>query len=130
MTGDFKPVSLDSTHLLTRLKKPFPDRVCFLAAAFVHTLPELCQIATNQMKLMPALHPEFTLHDDTHLLRVTELMARVMPERVLEEILNPVEIALLILAAHFHDVGMVPMPRKLNKFVNERNTIFSTKLAN
>ncbi|MGO9586109.1 MAG: HD domain-containing protein [Limisphaerales bacterium] len=64
------------------------------------------------MKLMPALHPEFTLHDDTHLLRVTELMARVMPERVLEEILNPVEIALLILAAHFHDVGMVPDAEK------------------
>jgi len=53
------------------------------------------------------LHPEFTLHDDTHLLRVTELMAQVMPARVLEKVLNPVEIALLILAAHFHDVGMI-----------------------
>ena len=34
-------------------------------------------------------------------------MAQVMPARVLEKVLNPVEIALLILAAHFHDVGMI-----------------------
>jgi hypothetical protein len=35
-------------------------------------------------------------------------MARVIPEWVLENVLNPVEIALLVLAAHFHDVGMIP----------------------
>jgi hypothetical protein len=109
MPGDFRPTSLENTSLLARLKKPFRDEVSTkLAASLAESLPEACRLAADQMKLMPVLHPEFTLHDDTHLLRVTELMVRVMPERVLEETLNPVEIALLILAAHFHDVGMVP----------------------
>lgn len=60
------------------------------------------------MKGMSVFHPQFTLHDDTHLLRVTELMAKLLPKQVLDEVLNPVEIALLILAAHYHDTGMVP----------------------
>lgn len=52
-------------------------------------VPEVCRLAVDRMKLMPAIHGEFTLHDDTHLLRVTELMARVIPEQVLENVLNP-----------------------------------------
>lgn len=109
MAGEFKPNSLQETRLFMRLLKPFAQASNIeLAETLAQTLPAICKIATERMKLMPMLHPEFTLHDDTHLLRVTELMGRVMPERVLEEILNPVEIALLILSAHFHDVGMIP----------------------
>src|SRR5436305_3337342 len=58
------------------------------------------------MKAVPVFHPQFTLHDATHLLRVTELMAKILGATL--ETLNAVEIALLILAAHFHDQGMVP----------------------
>lgn len=109
MAGEFSPSNLENSRLFERLTRPFPDeRSNGLAKTLVAALPEVCTIATTQMKLMPKFHPEFTLHDETHLLRVTELMASVMPEQVLEEVLNPVEIALLILAAHFHDVGMVP----------------------
>ena len=108
MAGEFKPTSLESSRLLLRLNKPFSEPgFTELAQALAATLPHACRLAADRMKLMPAIHPEFTLHDDTHLLRVTELMARVMPDRVLNELLNPVEIALLILAAHFHDIGMV-----------------------
>lgn len=109
MAGEFSPRCLESTRLFGRLTKPFAgEGFDELAKALVVLLPQVCRMAAERMKLMPALHPEFTLHDETHLLRVTELMARVMPERVLEEVLNPVEIALLVLAAHFHDIGMVP----------------------
>lgn len=59
------------------------------------------------MKSFPSLHPQYTLHDDTHLLRVTELMGRLLPDDVLNGVLNPVEIALLILSAYLHDQGMV-----------------------
>src|SRR5258706_14988405 len=105
MAGEFAPKSLEDTRLFARLKKPFAQKhSAEWAAALVQSLPEVCRAATNRMKLMPVLHPEFTLHDEIHLLRVTELMARVMPERVIEDVLNPAEIALLILAAHFHDV--------------------------
>jgi hypothetical protein len=107
--GAFTPKSLDQTRLVRRLEEPFAESSSTaLAKKLAQVLPDICEIAANQMKLMPALHGEFTLHDETHLLRVTELMAKVMPEQVIINVLNPVEIALLILSAYFHDVGMVP----------------------
>ncbi len=109
MIGGFAPTSLDACILWKRLNQPFRGEAATACArALAHPLIDVCKQAQDRMKLMPAFHPEFTLHDETHLLRVTELMSRVIPEKVLLETLNPVEIALLILAAHFHDVGMVP----------------------
>jgi hypothetical protein len=107
--GDFAPKCLEQTRLLVRLKQPFADpSSAELALKLAQVLVDICKIAADRMKLMPALHGEFTLHDEVHLLRVTELMAKVMPERVLSNVLNPVEIALLILSAYFHDSGMIP----------------------
>ena len=69
-------------------------------------LPVICKEACDRMKAMPAVAPNYTLHDETHLLRTTELMALILGEVLTA--LNPVEIALLILSAHFHDQGMIP----------------------
>lgn len=66
----------------------------------------ICKDACDRMKAMPSFAPNYTLHDETHLLRTTELMALILG-KVLPT-LNPVEIALLILSAHFHDQGMIP----------------------
>lgn len=71
-----------------------------------------CEEASDRMKSTISLHKQFTLHDETHLLRVTELMAKIVPERTLNG-LNPIEISLLILAAFFHDQGMVLDNREL-----------------
>lgn len=68
-------------------------------------LPVLCQEASDRMKVMPSTSPLYTLHDETHLLRVTELMALVLGKT--KNVLNSVELCLLILSAHFHDQGMV-----------------------
>ncbi len=65
----------------------------------------LCEEAARHMSHMPAFHPQFTLHDSKHLLNVTALMNTILPPA---HPLNALEIALLILAAHFHDCGMVP----------------------
>jgi len=81
----------------------------FLAA----NVPALCRDAAERMKAMPSLHAQYTLHDSTHLLRVTELMALVL-QASLEE-LNPIEIALLMLSAHFHDQGMIPETEELER---------------
>jgi hypothetical protein len=77
-----------------------------LAKQLAQFLIPVCGEAADRMKGFPALHRQYTLHDEAHLLRVTELMAKVMPGVVLRR-LNPVEVALLILAAHLHDQGMV-----------------------
>lgn len=66
----------------------------------------VCNEAMDRMKAMPTYMPQYTLHDETHLLRTTELMAHVLGETKLK--LNTVELALLILSAFFHDQGMVP----------------------
>jgi hypothetical protein len=98
MAGEYVPINVRETTLWKRLSQPFVDsKSSELSVTLAQVLPDICWIASDRMKLMPAFHPEFTLHDDTHLLRVTELMAQVMPARVLEKVLNPVEIALLIL---------------------------------
>ena len=66
---------------------------------------ELCQEAVERMKAMYAHAPQYTLHDDRHLIRVTELMEHVLGSEV--DHLNSIELALLILSAFFHDQGMV-----------------------
>jgi len=65
----------------------------------------LCDEAIDRMKAMYAYAPQYTLHDDRHLLRTTELMALVLCSEV--EHLNVIELALLILSAFFHDQGLV-----------------------
>jgi hypothetical protein len=50
---------------------------------------------------------DFTLHDEFHAVRVAELMIRVIPDEVLPK-LSAYELALLLLSAYLHDVGMSP----------------------
>ncbi len=64
------------------------------------------------MKAMSAYAPQFTLHDDRHLLRTTELMALVLGPGVAQ--LNALELALSLLAAFFHDQGMVLSQNELS----------------
>lgn len=100
------PDPLEATRLWKKLDSGFGGQEGKDAKKLAQYLLDLCQEARDRMKAFPSLHPQYTLHDDAHLLRVTELMAMVMPRETLDG-LNPVEIALLILAAHLHDQGMV-----------------------
>lgn len=100
--------TLRDTKLWKRLNDGWPEEPAASVAKFLaaNLLP-LTEEAANRMKSFPTLHSQYTLHDDTHLLRVSQLMGGIIPEEVLKSVLNPVEIALLILAAFFHDQGMV-----------------------
>ncbi|MCI5218753.1 MAG: hypothetical protein D3914_06070 [Candidatus Electrothrix sp. LOE2] len=73
--------------------------------SFVGNLSVICEEAADRMKSMPTTSPQYTLHDETHFLRVTELMAMILGDSLKE--LNVVELSLLILTAYFHDQGMV-----------------------
>ncbi len=83
-------------------------------------LVQICEEASERMKAFPSLHPQYTLHDQTHLLRVTELMAYIIPDEVLHAVLNPIELAMLILAAHFHDQGMVLDSHEIDQLSSEK----------
>jgi hypothetical protein len=50
---------------------------------------------------------DFTLHDEEHAERVAEKMADVIPNDVLPS-LSDYELALLLLSAYLHDIGMTP----------------------
>src|SRR5688572_4079374 len=65
----------------------------------------VCTEAAQRLKLFYAQHQQFTIHDETHSLRIVELMSLVAAS-VLER-LNAIEIALLVLAAYHHDQGMI-----------------------
>src|SRR6266852_5345726 len=99
--------SIEDTTLWKRLKSGFTGGDANIAQTLTGNLLGICEEAQDRMRAFPSLHPQYTLHDERHLLRVTELMAMVIPEEVLTSVLNPIEIAILILSAHFHDQGMV-----------------------
>jgi hypothetical protein len=50
---------------------------------------------------------DFTLHDHEHGFRVAQRMAQVMPKDVLPK-LSAYELALLLMSAYLHDIGMTP----------------------
>src|SRR5262249_51195208 len=49
--------------------------------------------------------PQYTLHNEVHILNVLGLMDALTPDAVMDQ-LSPLEYALCILAAYTHDLGM------------------------
>jgi hypothetical protein len=60
---------------------------------------------------------DFTLHDAGHSFRVAERMAEIIPADLLTS-LSVYELALLLLAAYLHDIGMTPEQRKVRDHYN------------
>lgn len=71
------------------------------------TVEKACGAAFQQAKTVIKYLPNYTLHDATHLFKVLELMGRLIPPDTLAS-LSPLELALLILSAFWHDIGMAP----------------------
>lgn len=97
---------LTETRLYNKLKTGYVDRDAIMAGKVVPIVERLCEKASNKMKKSLSQHREYTLHDEVHLVRVTELMAIILGEDGLD-VLNPIEVMLLILSAYYHDIGMV-----------------------
>ncbi|HWW75779.1 MAG TPA: hypothetical protein VNZ44_10300, partial [Pyrinomonadaceae bacterium] len=60
---------------------------------------------------------DFTLHDEGHGFRVAQRMAEIIPENVLGR-LTAYELALLLLSAYLHDIGMTPARKKVTAHYN------------
>ncbi|MEU8820950.1 ATP-binding protein [Actinoplanes sp. NPDC048796] len=60
--------------------------------------------ARELLKLVRDTFPRYTLHDEQHAENVVALMGRLAAPRL--DVMDPLEAALLILAAYFHDAGM------------------------
>ncbi|HCW53219.1 MAG TPA: hypothetical protein DG753_05680, partial [Clostridium sp.] len=110
--------SIKDTTLWKRLNSGFTETDRDLAQILSSNLLIMCERASSRMKKMPHLHHQFTLHDEIHLLRVTEIMSMLLSEEMLN-MLNPIEITLLILSAFYHDQGMVLDDDKIKKLQND-----------
>lgn len=108
MTRVVQVTKVQETLLWKNLSKRDGEDACYLSANVV----SLCDEATDRMKALPVYAPQYTLHDDRHSLRTTELMGLVLGSGVAQ--LNVIELALLILSAFFHDQGMVLSERELS----------------
>lgn len=98
---------LRDTKLWKRLNEGFKETANEpISEIMAPNLLQICDEASTRMKGMAFFHPQYTLHDEKHLLRVVEIMSKIIPEDVLD-IMNSIEISLLILSAYFHDQGMI-----------------------
>jgi hypothetical protein len=57
---------------------------------------------------------DFTLHDAEHSFRVAEWMAKIVPDDVLPQ-LSAYELALFLLSAYLHDIGMTPEQARVQR---------------
>lgn len=84
---------------------------------------DISEEASELMKITSTYFPEYTLHDETHLLGVTDLMGRILSASESLEGLSYIEITILILAAYLHDIGMAPSKEKIDKIIESQEFI-------
>jgi len=65
-----------------------------------------CKEAEDLLTRIPDTFPTYTLHDATHSRNICDIMFNLLGEDGREK-LTVIEIALLILSAFYHDIGMV-----------------------
>lgn len=107
----------------TTLYKELLSRETLDNKSIIANLPDLCQEASDRIKILPKYFPEYTLHDEAHFLRVTEIMSMILGSQLKQ--LNDLEIWMLIMSAFYHDQGMVLEGNEVNNLdSDEYYTIF------
>ena len=86
----------------TALWKNYVDRVSADRSSWTH---KIYDNSTNYLKDVRRTFPNYTLHDETHVLNVLDAMAGILGDQISR--LSEGEAELLILAACMHDLGMV-----------------------
>ncbi|MBQ6808381.1 MAG: ATP-binding protein [Firmicutes bacterium] len=96
MSGVESKKTLKETALWKQLKKADD--------AFVTAVDAVCSYGINLSKSIIRVFPQFTLHDETHIVNVCEWMAKLLGDKL--ECLNQRELAILLMSACCHDIGM------------------------
>lgn len=66
---------------------------------------EVFEVSTNYLSLVRDTFPNYTLHNERHVLNVIDIMGGLLGDQISN--LTCAEAELLILVACFHDIGMV-----------------------
>ncbi|MDR1200335.1 MAG: ATP-binding protein [Tannerellaceae bacterium] len=83
----------------------------------VAVVSKFVEKATNRLILVRDTFPTYTLHNDLHSINLLELMANLVKNDI--ENINGLELAIFILSAYYHDIGMVFSPEERNQLQNE-----------
>ncbi len=89
---------LEDTELFKRFKEvATPEQIVLVTTN--------AKKAADRLMLVRDTFPTYTLHNEQHILNVIELMGKLLGNEI--DLLTPLEMAILILSAYYHDIGMV-----------------------
>ena len=99
-----------SSPLWKELTARSGEEVDAVRAFLERSMPDIARVLAH----CGSSPPDFTLHDAEHSFRVAAWMARLLPDGLLA-LLSEYEIALLLLSAYLHDIGMTPELGKVRR---------------
>jgi hypothetical protein len=85
----------------------------------VANVRELVDYAGGKLMLVRETFPDYTLHDRQHAENVITLVEQLLGDGL--EVLSPLEAAMLVLAAYFHDIGMVYSRDEMTQLVDDQD---------
>jgi len=85
--------------------------------AQITLIDEQTEAAAAELKLVRDTFPTYTLHDEVHAINVVSLMGKLLGSKLTE--LSPLECAVLMLSAYYHDIGMVFNEEERDELQNE-----------
>lgn len=97
-----KHPAIGSTELWNLLAQRVKEEK--LTSDFLTSVGKICDIGITLSKDIIRFFPKFTLHDETHIMNVCNWMVKLLGDRKKEA--NAHNLALLIMSACCHDVGM------------------------
>ena len=86
---------------------------------FAADVKHLVEYAAGKLLLVRETFPDYTLHDRQHADNVIKLIEQLLGRDVAT--LTPLEAGMLILAAYFHDIGMVYTREEVDELLREQD---------
>lgn len=96
-----------------------PD--CKIANKYIEGIRQLCIYGIDRSKTIRDTFPLYTLHDEIHIVNVMRLMSALLGEHIYK--LTRDEVAMLVLCACCHDIGMSYSPKERENTLNDRNRL-------
>ncbi|MEK7396969.1 MAG: hypothetical protein AAB116_08540, partial [Candidatus Poribacteria bacterium] len=111
----------DESRFWKQIKKYEEDKGNKTAIdALKASVRHVAEKSTDISDLIIRYLPQYTLHNETHILNVLSIMDALVPDEVMEK-LTPLECALCIMSAYTHDLGMALTVDEYKKITDEDN---------
>lgn len=104
-----------NTVLYKRLKEKCEKNKLYEVLTLVS---EVSTFSVMRLKTVIKNMPEFTLHDETHILNMLTILGKIIPESTLANLSIP-DLLLLILSVLLHDIGMAPDEKYILAWKNQ-----------